>query len=102
MKGKKSMSAHQALSITKSLFYGGFVMMLVEMTIVTAVQIASSPLFYVLFGASILCLLGGWLFGLLFVRCPYCGKSLMAGGHRIPRCLPNYCPSCGEALDEND
>lgn len=101
MKEKKPMSANYALGITKLLFYGGFAMMLVEMTIVTVVQIASSPLFYVLFGASLLCLFGGWLFGLAFVRCPHCGKSLMLGG-RMPSRLPDYCPGCGNALDETD
>lgn len=101
MKGKGSMGPHQALQLTKRLFYGGFGIMLVEMVATMIIQEGATLVFGILFGAAMLCLLGGWAFGLICVRCPHCGKSLMAGT-KIPRAIPGYCPHCGEALNDCD
>ena len=95
MKEKKPMSAHQALSITKLLFYGGFGLIMLSLAT------SSSWIMYVLGIPGCIGLFGGLIFGYCKVRCPYCGKSLMLGG-RMPSHLPDYCPGCGNALDETD
>ena len=38
----------------------------------------------------------GIIFGIIFVRCPYCGKALSIKGFVI-----KYCPHCGEKLKIN-
>lgn len=98
MKEKKLMSAHYALGMTKLCFGGGFVLLMLSLAIVSATDLAWIYALSILGG---IIMIGGLLFGYAKVRCPYCGKSLMLGG-RMPRRLPDYCPGCGNALDETD
>lgn len=95
MKKKETMSANYALGITKLCFGGGFVL------IILSLATGSAWIVYVLGIPGCIGLFGGLIFGYCKVRCPYCGKSLMLGG-RMPSRLPDYCPSCGTALDETD
>lgn len=98
MKEKKPMGAHYALGVTKLCFYGGFVLLMLALA---AGSVDMVWILYVLGVLGFIGMFGGLIFGFCKVRCPYCGKSLMLGG-RLPRNLPDYCPGCGNMLDETD
>lgn len=99
MKEKRPMSANYALAVTKLCFGGGFVLTMLSLVILSATDIAW--IMYALSIPGLIVMIGGLFFGYARVRCPYCGGSLMPG-RRIPAHLPNYCPGCGNALDETD
>ena len=42
-------------------------------------------------------MLSGLIYGLIFMRCPYCGHSLINYGRY--RKLPDYCADCGHKID---
>jgi len=57
-----------------------------------------AELFMVVLGAvGFIAAIGGLFCGLIYVRCPKCSGSLMAGG-RVPSALPKFCPHCGKEL----
>lgn len=99
MKEKKPMSANYALGLTKLCFHGGFVLTMLSLAIVSATDLAW--IMYVLCIPGFVVMIGGLIFGYAKVHCPYCGKSLMLG-RRLPSHLPDYCPGCGNVLDETD
>lgn len=79
------MNCHLARLIQWIAFAATF--MLVIITLLLNLVIASVWIFGILLCANV-------LFGFLFVRCPYCRRSLA----RHPAFLPEYCPYCGEKL----
>jgi len=54
------------------------------------------PLVFILGIPGMIATLGGYLFGYVYVRCPYCGRTLIKG--RLPG-VPDYCPHCGKKLN---
>ena len=59
----------------------------------TGIALAGLPLIIRIGGAISA---AGIIFGIIFVRCPYCGKALSIKGFVI-----KYCPHCGEKLKIN-
>ena len=100
MKNEQPIGAVRALTITKLLFWCGMGLMLLGMALISGMDSGEA----LAQGVAILGLLvcfGGIGFGFWKVRCPYCGKSLMAGG-RIPGSIPNFCPECGKNPQDFD
>lgn len=92
---KERMDCHLALKVTHILFYGGFVLMLLGLCVGAGVN---SDVLLAVFGITgAVGIVGGLIFGYLYVRCPACGTSLMLGG-RVPTHLPKHCPECGAAI----
>ena len=98
---KAPMGPHKLLKICKGFFFGGLGLTAVIYLVGESYQWRGNDVPFLLWlavGASILSMIGGLLAAFLNVRCPYCGKSLMAGG-RMPDSLPHFCPDCGKDLD---
>jgi len=93
---RRDIDCYRALRITHLLFYGGFALALLPLLIVRAWNAFTPPLVVLAVLGGIALVLGLLCCG-MYVRCPFCGASLMLGG-RIPRELPRHCPSCGREL----
>lgn len=46
---------------------------------------------------GIAAVVAGEIIGLVYFKCPYCGKALYHD-LRLPGRVPKYCPHCGEEL----
>ena len=82
MRKGEPMGVCKALTITKILFWSGMGLMLLSLAIMSIADDAGAWTQGLAFLGLLVCF-GGIGFGFCKVRCPYCGKSLMAGG-RIP------------------
>lgn len=86
---KQKMDCHKAQMICHGLFFGGLAGMLLALWL-------KGPLVFILGIPGMIATLGGFLFGFVYVRCPYCGGTLIKG--RMPA-VPDYCPHCGKRLN---
>jgi len=86
---KQKMDCHKAQGICYGLFFGGLACMLLALWL-------KGPLVFILGIPGLIAVFGGLLFGVLFVRCPYCGGVLENGN--LPA-VPDYCPHCGKKLN---
>ena len=98
MRKGEPMGVCKALTITKILFWSGMGLMLLSLAIMSIADDAGAWTQGLAFLGLLVCF-GGIGFGFCKVRCPYCGKSLMAGG-RIPGSIPNFCPECGKPFGQ--
>ena len=81
----KNLDCYRGLKLTHILFYTGLVLMLLSVLIGAAVD--TEPVMVVLGAVGFIAAIGGLFCGLIYVRCPECNGSLMAGGTNS-RCAP--------------
>ena len=92
---KKPMDIYRAERIFRILFFGGFMSLVFSLMME---RIEATFLTYLLGVLGIISFVGGLIFGLLMIRCPDCGKTLVVG--RTPG-IPKFCPHCGKQLKED-
>lgn len=89
------MDCRKGLKATKILFYSG--LGLLPLGIAAGAMAESEAVMGVLGVLGVIGIVAGLVICITYVRCPFCGESLMLGG-RIPGELPRHCPGCGKAL----
>ena len=85
----KNMSLHQHNKVSNILCGNGFACYLLS--------VFSESIFFLV--TALVLMLGGLIYSLIFMRCPYCGKNL----HRYVGLgkLPKHCTDCGKRIDYN-
>ena len=89
MTEKKISGPHKTLKTAVYTALAGLGLMVLSLVVGAAISKGSSIPATVMYA----------MYAAVQLRCPYCGKSLMAGG-RLPGSVPHFCPGCGKSLDD--
>lgn len=92
----KKIDCYRAMKITKTLVYGGWLVMMVSIFAGYSIEGVRSVVIYPILISFLVSALGLFC-GLRLIKCPHCRRSLMSGA-KIPKELPEFCPGCGERL----
>ena len=95
MTEKKISGPHKTLKTAVYTALAGLGLMVLSLVVGAAISKGSSIPATVMYAMGVI----GVILGAVQLRCPYCGKSLMAGG-RLPGSVPHFCPGCGKSLDD--